>query len=64
MHLLIAFLIFFLVLVVATGIVIFILEQLAPSWPWVRKVCLAVAALVLLIWLVGHYVQIISSIHG
>lgn len=64
MHLLVAFLIFLLVLVVATAIVIFILEKLVPSWPGVQKVCLAVAALILLIWLVAHYAQIVAALHG
>jgi hypothetical protein len=63
-HLLVAFLIFLVVLVVVTAIVIFILQQLAPQWPWARNVCLAVAALILLIWLVSHYAEIVGSFHA
>lgn len=64
MHLLIAFLIFLVVLVVAAAIVIFILQQVAPQWPYARNVVLAVCALILLIWLVGHYAGIVGALHA
>jgi len=64
MHLLIAFLVFLLVLVVACAIVIFILQNLAPTLPWARNLVLAVGGLILLIWLIAHYAEIIGALHG
>jgi len=64
MHLLVAFLIFFVILVVAAAIVIFILQQLAPQYPWSRNLVLAICGLILLIWLVAHYSDIVGALHG